>query len=112
MEEKIVFLYVPIDNLENAQKIAMSLLNERLCACVNVYPGVRSFYWWEGKIEESPEVVMIVKTRKSLAERTAAKIKELHPYSVPCVAKFSVEILFKPFAEWLFAETQSKISKG
>ena len=106
MKDKIVFLYITADKLETAKAIARALLEERLCACVNIFQNVYSIYHWEGKIEESPEVVMIVKTRESLAEKASEKIKELHTYSCPCVAKLEVEVLFKPYEEWLLKETK------
>jgi periplasmic divalent cation tolerance protein len=106
MSERIVFLYVTADKFESAKTIAKTLLEERLCACVNIYQNVYSLYHWQGKIEESPEVVMIVKTRESLAEKATERIKELHTYTCPCVAKLEVEILFKPYEEWLLAETR------
>ncbi len=103
---KIVFLYITTSSLEEAEKIGKALLEKRLCACVNIYSGIRSFYWWEGRIESSQEAVMIVKTREDLAEKATSAIKELHSYSIPCVAKVQVDILFKPFEEWLIKETK------
>lgn len=105
-KDKPVFLYVTLASKEEGEKISKLLLEKRLCACVNIYSGIKSYYWWEGKIESSEEAVMIVKTKESLSEEATSLIKSNHSYSVPCVAKLEVEITFKPFEEWLFKETK------
>ncbi|MGC8872072.1 MAG: divalent-cation tolerance protein CutA [Caldimicrobium sp.] len=105
--EKIVFLYVTTSSPDEAEKIAKILLERRLCACVNIYSGVKSLYWWEGKIDSSSEAIMIVKTRESLIPQVEKTIKEHHSYNCPCIAKIPVEIIFKPFEEWLLKETHS-----
>jgi len=103
--EKVVFLYVTTSGIDEAEKIARALLERRLCACVNIYPQVKSLYWWEEKIEDSQEAIMIVKTRESLVPEAERVIRENHSYTVPCIAKIPVKIVFKPFEEWLFKET-------
>lgn len=105
--EEIVFLYVTTSSPDEAEKIARNLLEKRLCACVNIYSGVKSLYWWEGKIDSSGEAIMIVKTRKSLVPEAEKVIKENHSYTCPCIAKIPVEIIFKPFEEWLLKETKA-----
>lgn len=105
-EEKVVFLYVTLSSREEGEKIGKILLEKRLCACVNIYSGIKSLYWWEGKIEASEEAIMIVKTKESLISEVTAEIKSLHSYTVPCIAKLDVDITFKPFEEWLLRETK------
>ncbi|MCS7199920.1 MAG: divalent-cation tolerance protein CutA [Caldimicrobium sp.] len=105
-EERIVFLYVTTSSLEEAQKIGRILLERRLCACVNIYNGVQSMYWWQGKLESSQEAIMIVKTREGLVEEAERAIRDNHSYTCPCIAKIPVEIPFKAFEEWLIRETQ------
>lgn len=80
-----VMVYMTAKDEEEAGKIAEALLKEKLVACVNIIPGVESSYWWKGKIEHEKEVVMIAKSRSSLAERIVERVKELHSYDVPCV---------------------------
>ncbi len=101
----MVFLYVTTSSLDEAEKIAKALLEKRLCACVNLYPEVRSFFWWEGKIDSAKEAIMIVKTRESLISEVEKTIRENHSYTCPCIVKIQVEAVFKPFEEWLFKET-------
>lgn len=104
--DKMVFLYVTTSSPEEAEKIGKALLERRLCACVNIYPDVRSYFWWEGKIDSAKEAILIVKTRESLVLETERVIKENHSYTCPCIVKIPVEAVFKPFEEWLFRETQ------
>lgn len=109
MKDRMTFLYVTTSSLEEAQKLAKLLLEKRLCACVNLYPQVRSLYWWEGKIDSSEETIMIVKTREALLPQVEKTILENHSYSCPCIVKIPVEPVFKPFEEWLFKETNLEV---
>ncbi|PMP66805.1 MAG: divalent-cation tolerance protein CutA [Thermodesulfobacterium geofontis] len=106
MKEKIVFLYVTCGSKEEAQKIGKTLLEERLCACINIYQEVKSMYWWKGKIEEAKEAILIVKTRESLADLVEQKILELHSYTCPCIARMKIEKTNECFSNWLFEETK------
>jgi len=107
MKDKIVFLYVTCGSEEEAKKIGKALLKNRFCASINIYPNISSIYWWEGKIEESKEAIMIVKTRKSLAKLVEDKILKLHSYICPCIVQISeIEKGNECFINWLFKETE------
>ncbi len=107
MKEKVVFFYVTCSSLEEAQKIGKILLEERLCACVNIFPKIKSMYWWEEKIEEAEETVMIVKTKESLADLVESKILQVHSYTCPCIAKIKIKRVNDCFLNWLFKETKT-----
>mgnify|MGYP001811618782 CR=1 FL=1 len=68
---------------EALQAIGGSLVEERLAACVNVLPGVKSIYRWEGGVEESDEALAIVKTTVARLPGLEARVGELHPYELP-----------------------------
>ena len=68
---------------EEAARIARTLVEERLVACVNVVPGVRSFYRWEGKVQDDPELLMVIKTAPDRQEAVVQRIQELHSYDCP-----------------------------
>ena len=68
---------------ETGVRLARSLVDERLAACVNLVPGVRSVYRWEGSVRDDAEVLLVVKTRADRLEALAARVGELHPYDVP-----------------------------
>lgn len=107
MKEKIVFLYVTCSSEEEARKISKSLLEERLCACVNIYYPISSIYWWENKIEDSKEAVVIIKTRKNLAKVIEEKILKIHSYTCPCIAQIEISETNECFINWLLKETKN-----
>lgn len=70
-------------NAEAASTAARTLVEERLCACVNIVPGVRSIFVWDGKLCDEQEVLAVVKTTTERAAALKARLLELHPYDVP-----------------------------
>ena len=76
--ERAVFVYTTYPSVVEAERAGRALVEQRLCACVNILPGMISHYWWEGALERGEEVVMIIKTRSSLAERVSTVVKEMH----------------------------------
>lgn len=68
---------------EEAARLAQELVSRRLAACVNAAPGVRSFYWWENRVQDDSEVLLIIKTRVELLLQLEAVLHELHSYEVP-----------------------------
>jgi CutA1 divalent ion tolerance protein len=61
--ERAVFVYTTYPSIVEAEQAGRALVERRLCACVNILPGMVSYYWWQGTIERGDEVVMIIKTR-------------------------------------------------
>ena len=84
MEEPL-FVYTTFPDEAAAQAVSRALVERKLAACVNLIPGMRSIYAWQGAIEEAREIDGLVKTRKALAEEVAAVIREVHPYDTPVV---------------------------
>lgn len=99
------FLYVTAASREEAFAIGRALVEDRLAACANVMPGMTSLYWWDGKIEEGSEVVLILKTRANLTDRATARIRALHSYSCPCVVVLPIEGGNPDYLDWLRQET-------
>ena len=106
--EKICIVYVTAKNKEEAFAIGEKLVFMRLAACANVIDGVTSVYRWEGKIEESDEAVLIVKTREKLLCEIKLAVRKLHSYSCPCIEAIPIIDADKEYAEWVIAETSSK----
>jgi periplasmic divalent cation tolerance protein len=74
-------------NSEDAARVVRTLVEERLIACGNLLPGVRSLYRWEGKVADQPEVMVLMKTRKQDWTALISRLHELHPYRTPeCIA--------------------------
>lgn len=103
---KYVVVFVTASNSKEARKIASVVVKERLVACANIVKKIESIYWWQGKIEKSQEMLLIMKTKISLAKKLIKKIKALHSYTVP-------EIIFLPiidgnpdYLKWIEKETK------
>jgi len=88
-----------------ASRLARTLVEEGLAACVNVLSGVRSVYRWEGSLHEEEEVLLIIKTQAARSQALAARIKDLHPYDVPEVVVLPVVGGNLPYLEWVERET-------
>ncbi|MCM0756219.1 divalent-cation tolerance protein CutA [Desulfovibrio aminophilus] len=100
-----IFVYVTCESLEQAETIGAALVERRLCACVNILPGMRSLYWWKGRLERAEEAVLVAKTRESLLEALTAGIKSLHSYEVPCVVALPILGGNPDFLRWIADET-------
>jgi periplasmic divalent cation tolerance protein len=103
--ERAVFVYTTYPSIVEAEKAGRALLERALAACVNILPGMVSHYWWQGAIERGEEVVMIIKTRASLAERVCAAVKAGHSYTTPAILVLPVEQVEPAYLDWLMAET-------
>lgn len=103
----IVLLYCTAASVQEAETIAEAVVGQRLAACANIIPGMRSLYWWQGKLEKGEEAVLILKTRADLVESATAAVKQAHSYSVPCVLPLPVGAGGNAdYANWLLGETQ------
>jgi periplasmic divalent cation tolerance protein len=99
-EDAIVIL-VTAGNEAEAERIARALVDERLVACVNVLPAVRSFYRWEGRVADDAELLLVIKTRRERFEAVAARVREIHSYDVPEVIALPVLAGSETYLEWL-----------
>lgn len=106
--EKLCMVYVTARDKSEAMKIAEGVVDARLAGCANIFEGMSSVYWWQGKKEKNPETVVILKTRKSLLSELEKKIKELHSYSCPCILAVPVLYVNKLYADWIITETQKR----
>jgi len=94
-------IYMTAGSLEEADKIGKALVGERLAACVNIIENMRSFYWWEGTLQEDHEVVMIAKTTPPLVDSLVERVKSLHSYRVPCIVSVPISGGNPDFLEWI-----------
>jgi periplasmic divalent cation tolerance protein len=84
-----------------AERIAHALVEERLAACVNLVPGVRSIYRWKGAVEAADEVLCVIKTTAARLPRLKARLVALHPYDVPEVIALPIAAGHTPYLGWL-----------
>ncbi|MEM2941923.1 MAG: divalent-cation tolerance protein CutA [Candidatus Bathyarchaeia archaeon] len=93
---------------ESADRIASSLTTKGLAACVNVAEGVRSLYRWRGKIEESRELLLMIKTRKRILDKVIYEVKLHHPYQTPEIIAFPIIGGSQEYLRWLIEETSHR----
>jgi periplasmic divalent cation tolerance protein len=107
MEETVII--ITASNEEEAVRIARSLLEERLVACVNIHPKVRSLYWWEGKIQDEGEAMMVIKSRRELFGEVIKKVKEIHSYTVPEIIALPIIEGSEDYLRWIQEVTKKGI---
>ncbi|KPK01764.1 MAG: hypothetical protein AMK71_04415 [Nitrospira bacterium SG8_35_4] len=100
-----IVCYITAPNEAEAVKIARALVEDRLAACANIVKNVRSIYTWDGAIEDEAEVLMIVKTQKSLFHKLSEKVKEVHSYDVPEVIALPIIDGSEEYLQWLREST-------
>jgi periplasmic divalent cation tolerance protein len=88
-----------------AERIARTLVEERLIACANLVPSVLSVYRWEGAVRRDEEVLLLMKTRPEHVERLKARLPEVHGYQVPELLVCGVQDALAPYCGWVRAET-------
>ncbi|MCQ9206148.1 MAG: divalent-cation tolerance protein CutA [Omnitrophica bacterium] len=97
----MVLVTVPKDKAKNLANI---LLQQKVCACVNIVGGLESFFWWEGKIDTETESLLIIKTKDAIFSKLEELIKKNHPYSVPEIIGFQIDKINKSYLDWLNKE--------
>lgn len=100
---RVVLVTAPDEDV--AAKLGRTLVEERLIACANLIPKIRSIYRWEGAIHDEPEVLLVMKSQAALIDALIARVKALHPYQVPEVLSLPVEQGFGPYLDWVLAQT-------
>jgi periplasmic divalent cation tolerance protein len=84
---------------EHADDIARTLVEERLAACVNRV-ACDSVYRWEGELHDESEVILLVKTTDDAYDDLLDRIRDLHPYDVPCIERFDESVVLPAYADW------------
>ena len=105
--ERAVLVYTTWPSVVEAEGAGRGIVERRLAACVNILPGMISHYWWRGTIERAEEVVMIVKTRASLADAVGAAVKAVHPYDTPAIMVLPVENLDPDYHAWIVEQARA-----
>lgn len=86
--------------MPQARKIGRILVEERLAACVNIFP-ITSIFRWKDNIDEANEFGMIVKTRSDNVKKIEKRVRELHSYEVPCVVSLKIDVGSAKYLEWI-----------
>ena len=103
---KLNLVYITTKDKAEARKIGQELVKTRLAACINIIDNMNSMYWWQGKIQDDNEAILIAKTKQSLVKKLIKKVKSLHSYSCPCIISLPILEGNKDYLQWLSKETK------
>ncbi len=104
MQPRLVLCTCP--DSDSAERLARTLVAERLAACVSVAPGLRSVYRWGGAVECGEEVQLLVKTTADRSPLVFERIRALHPYELPEIIAVDIVAGLEPYLDWVVAETR------
>ena len=96
-----ILVMITTSSREEAEKIAIALLEKKLIACANIFGPASSRFWWQGKIDKAEEYVVFMKTEEGLFEEVAKHVKRLHGYEIPEIIALPIIKGFKPYLEWI-----------
>jgi periplasmic divalent cation tolerance protein len=104
--ERALLVLVTVPTAEKAVELARTLVTERLAACGNVVPGLRSIYRWDGAVQDEREALLLLKTTAGRFEQLRDRVLALHPYQVPEVVALPIEAGSRAYLDWIAAETR------
>ena len=100
-----VLVYTTWPSAEQAEAAGRNLVEQKLCACINILPKMVSVYAWEGKIERGEEAVMILKTAKTRSAELMQAVRAAHPYDTPAIVELPVSAIDPRYGAWILAES-------
>jgi periplasmic divalent cation tolerance protein len=103
---RIVFITVPPSK---AEKLARAIVENRLCACVNVIAAVKSFYYWKDELKNEAESLLIVKTTQTKIDDLIKFVKKNHPYEVPEIVTLRVAEGLPDYIDWVIEEMGKEV---
>jgi periplasmic divalent cation tolerance protein len=101
-----IIVLITASSEAEAVKISNALVEEHLAACVNIVPGIRSLFFWEGKTQDEKETLLIVKSRQPLLDRLITRVKSVHSYTVPEIIALPVIGGSGDYLTWLKETTK------
>lgn len=104
---KTNFIYITTSSLEEARTIGNELVSRRLAAGVNIIDSINSIYWWDGKIQDGKEAILIAKTKEDLVPELIEKVKSMHSYTCPCIVSLPILDGNRMFLDWVTDETKA-----
>ena len=103
---ELISVYIVAADAAEAERIARTLVDERLAACVNVLGSVSSIYRWQGQVESASEVALIAKSRRDLFDLLAARVRALHSYQAPAIVAWPIVAGDAAYLGWIAEETR------
>ena len=104
MNTKLIYVTAP--SLADAEKIAETVVKEKLAACANFFGGVHSIFEWDEQLCREDEAVLILKTTEERVAELTDRIKELHSYDCPCIVALPIDGGNPEFLSWVEASTR------
>jgi periplasmic divalent cation tolerance protein len=101
MTEQVIIAFSTCPDEACAQRLAQALVGERLAACVNRLPGVTSTYFWDGRLQDDAEILLIIKTTAARLAELEARLKVLHPYELPELVALPVTAGNERYLQWV-----------
>jgi periplasmic divalent cation tolerance protein len=108
MTKEYIQVSTTTEKKEDAKKIAKTLVDKRLAACIQIFGPIVSTYWWKGNVETAGEWMCFIKTERALYDRLEKAIKEIHPYETPEIVAVPIISGSKEYLGWLDSELQSR----
>lgn len=105
MDTGKIVVFITTSSLEEAERLANLLLENRKAACINIVPTVRSAFWWQGKIDRAEESLLIIKTRADLFPQLMDMVKQAHSYTVPEIIALPITTGNPDYLSWIDTET-------
>ena len=102
----VVVLHCTCPDAATAERVATALVEDRLAACVQQVPGVRSTYRWEGRLERADEILLLIKTTTDRQAAAIACVQSLHPYDVPELLAFDASGGAPAYLDWVAAQSR------
>lgn len=90
-----------VGDRSRADEISNTLVREKLAACVNIIPGVTSYYRWKGEVEKDSEIILLIKTTGEASQKLMARLRELHPYELPEAISFDITDGLPDYIKWI-----------
>ncbi len=109
MDSQPLLVYCACPDQATAERIAATLVDERLAACVNLLPGATSLYRWQGQIQRDAETLLMIKTRSAVYRLLETRISELHPYEVPEIIALPIQAGSAHYLNWIVENTGAPI---
>lgn len=97
---------ITVGDARQAEEIARCLVEEKLAACVNIIPSVRSVYRWKDRVEEGTELMLIVKTEQRVFEKMKRRVLELHSYELPEIIALNISEGLESYLDWINANVE------
>ena len=107
---EVVVVLTTVPDRQSGERLAGTLVDERRVACGNLVDGVTSIYRWEGAVETTSELLLLLKTRRELVPALFERVAQLHPYEVPELVVLPVDAVSHAYSRWIREETTEVIA--